>query len=426
MIDEGKEDYKKLEKTWDDIQSINVNKLKVSDIPKIVKLSKEIEDDIKTAKSLVNKYSAKIKTVKSDINGLNKDVRDFKNSIEADLDYLSGFFDLSSGQLKNIGSDIVKAQMSRYLGNSYVLANRILEYGQNIRKSQGNKEGSKSMDRAKGERVYFPSQNYPSFWLQKSHFNMADDSFSVDLTDISSDPNIIDVPAVLASTINTGELQLDIDGTLDLRDKSSERFTLAVDTSGMSADLSDELANLEIAEFDSKLSISGDVALAADGTFTGNTRITLTEIKSKIKEDPTLLGKILKDILAKTNRIRISAGFTITEEKGLSMKISTNLNSLLSNAFNGIINDLKEDATKKTKAFLDEKTGPYLKDLEKYKDDIQAKLGDLNSTFADLKKYQDQFEKKKAELEKKKKDLEKSTTGAVEDAVKDLIPKKLF
>ena len=418
LFNKSESEIKQISKTAIEISSININALGLKDIPTIIKLVTNIESDIKNAEALVKEYSNAVSSIEKDIKSVSSDINSIKKSVDTDINYIMSFFDLSSGNTQRIGSELIDKQLSRYLGSTYSTIKDILHYTDRIKLSQGEKADEIEADRDKGTKVYFPAQKYPSFWLQKMLFNMKDKSFGLEITDISSEPELVNKASTFSTFVNSDDLNLEADGFLDLREESEQRFGLDIVTKGIELNLSEELKDLEISTFVSELSVNASTIVYADGKLSGKAELVINNINAVIINDPSPLGQFFQKILSHSDKITVSANFTISAAEGLSLKIDTNLNAIISNTIKGIIDDLKKRAQKEVTTYVNQMIEPYRKQLEGYKNQINSTLKKYSSQFSEIKEYVKMFEDKKKALKRKQSDLQ---LGGAADTVTDLL-----
>ncbi len=412
LYDQTLDDYESISKTVNEISAIDVNNLKIKDIPRILTLVQEIDDDIKAANKLVNDYTLKIKLINGDIKAAAEDISHLKSGIEQDISYIMSFFDFSSGNAERIGSDLINTQLSRYLGSLYTTINKVLYYSDRVSLSQGTKKEEAEEKKDKGVRIYFPSQKYPSFWLKETSFDMKDDSFGVKITDISSDPVLSDTATGFETFLVASGLNLDASGLLDLRPDAETSFSLDVNTSGYNLNLSGQLDALELDTFTSVMSVSGKTRIDKEGSFSGTLNMVLSAIRAKASENSSMLGSILESALGKARNIRITAEFKIPANQALSISIDTNLNDLLAIAFSDIIDDITQNAKDKIKSYIDDYTGPYISQAEEYIVSIGESLDKYNTGLSGLDSYKKIFNDKMKALDDQKKKLE-SGAGSI-------------
>ena len=405
LYNQSVSDYESISNSASLVAEIDVNNLGLQDIPKIIELVKDIDKDIKAAGSLVNEYSAKISQIEKDIKSASQDISSLQSGIDKDINYIMSFFDFSSGNAKRIGSDLVNSQLSRYLGSVYTTVNKALYYSDRVSLSQGVKKEEAEQKKDKGVRVYFPAQKYPDFWLKETSFDMKDGSFGIEITDISSDPVLSDTASRFETFLVSSGLNLDASGLLDLRPDAETSFSLDVNTSGYSLDLSGKLDDLELETFTSAMAVTGKTVVDKDGNFTGRATIVLSAIRAKAKDDSSMLGRILESTLGKARTIRITADFSVPVNRAMSVSIDTNLNDLLSSAFSDIIGDISKNARDKIESYLVEEAGPYLAETEDYINQIEDSLDKFNSGLSGLNEYKKIFEDKKKALVSKQNSL---------------------
>lgn len=413
-------DYQSISKTAAEAAKINVNSLKVQDIPKMLTLVQDIEKDIKAANRLVNEYTLKAKQIDKDIKAVSADISSLKSGMKDDIDYIMSFFDLSSVNAKRIGSDLIDSQLSRYLGSVYTVVNKALYYSDRISMSQGVKKEAAEKKKDKGIKVYFPAQKYPSFWLQKTAFDMKDKSFAVNITDISSDPVLSDTATEFETFLESEDLTLEAVGFLDLRPDADTQFSIDLDTSGYSLELSGKLDDLDLSSFTSAMAVSGGTRVDKDGNFSGNVKIVLSEIRVKAADNTSMLGSILESTIKKTGTIRITADFSVPANQSMSVSIDTNLNDLLANAFSEIIDDISLNARNKIERYITEAAGPYLDEAEKYKKQIVESLDKYTSGLSGLQEYKKIFNNKKSAIESQKKKFESGAGEALNNLLQGL------
>jgi uncharacterized protein (TIGR03545 family) len=367
-------------------------------------MARQIRTTVKTADEQFNQDNQELKTA----------VKSLKKEAETDYQTL-----LALAKLPDFGSiNYAEALLGKTILNySTAIINTIEQLQKSLPAKVENPPKAKPT--RDGQNIVFPGRKtYPRFLIKKLTVSGkgAPDS-SLDgfyaggtLTGINSEPPIYGLPItaeIFAKASNQASLRLD--GQLNHTTLAyDDRINLKLsDLSLPQIDLGDN-DHLPSKLLDGKAQINAVAQMAPD-LIRLQVSISADQIKmdfSGQKEPDDLIAEIVRYSLANLNQVTVN--FQLEQSKDrLEIKISSNLNQLISSRVKAAVGEEVTGFTNELRAKVDAKLREGEKTLAETKEHYQQKLlSQLNDLQSQLSQEEQEIETKKAELEKKKKELE--------------------
>lgn len=379
---------------------------------------KEQLDLVKEIQGSIEKIRAELRATddrfKKDNQVLEGAIKGLKEEAEADCQAL-----LALAKLPDLGSiNYAEALLGKTMLNASTLVLNIID---DLQKSLPVKVENppKAKPARGGQNIVFPGRKtYPRFLIKKIAVSgkgtpgSSMDGFYAKgtLTGITSEPPIYGLPvtaALFAQASNQASLRLD--GQLNhISPAFDDRINLKI------TDLPLPQVNLGDSEYLPSKILAGKAEIDAVAQITPDftklqVLITAGNIKADFsgkKEPDDLISEIVRNTLADLNHVTVNYRLERIKDQ-LEMKISSNLNRIISDRLQEAVGEKVTGFTRELRAKVDAKLREGEKSLEAAKQRYQQKVAaELNEFQARLNLEEKEIEAKKQELEKKKKELE--------------------
>ena len=413
-----------------DYNSVQNNPLKIKEfIDTLDSTYKNIDKVKNDANGVLNSFNADI----AEADGLRKTVQ---NAVTHDMNFanseinkikslnISDGTKLISGMAENVACDVLgKYYPYAQKGVNYLLELKTKQATQ-PKKEKVKKEKTKyTVKRAPGRDIYYRQDKVPSVWIKK--MAGSGPNFFAQATDIASNQDIINKPAIIGFNMELFNLQHSAKLVVDFRTNTSEPL--------IRADYG--LKNLPLVipaekfgsypgvpAFDAKCAVDAILKIFDDEGFEITGKGLLTDLKiTTVPFEPEYASKIYSNVMGRINTVRasISSGFTMSG--GLNMLLDSDadvqvLNSLrkeMEAQLNDIKNKLKDELTKK----INEASGGALGQFGSL-DDIKAKL---TGSVGKANEFEKKLQQKRAEAENQMRSkAEEETKKAVQQTTDNL------
>jgi len=392
--------------------------------------------DIEAAKKLIediNKMVTTVQAVSNDVNtianGLESDVKtaisleaNARNSITDDFNLLKSYIDLGSGAafaaIEPFIRDMLSDTAEQYIDYGFLALNVLKQLkGQSYQKKPPKPKKVKKV-LYKGVDVHFPVTQYPSFYLGlvKSDFSHKDWNYSLDLQNISSDPDFIGhssrangpVTLALGFKESGSNLQRSVkfNGSADFRTKKEDKREI------------EEFLNVNVDGSGFPLNIGNQFDVIGIKGFKGETDFSVN-MKSFLNKNPDeLLGKINMGGSVSVNQAQlIEPRGTIAEAVGVAVQqagsvnlgihyindkfsIDTNIAQLIENAIRSIINTYKDKAIAEIERVLRQKINEYIDGRFVSREQLDVLINIAKGDRAIIDQTKEQLNKKISELQR--------------------------
>ena len=426
-VDKGRGDVAELSGRIDSVRSMDVRSLDT--LPEL----RQAVADIREAAAALGQLKNDVQVVNTQINADREEIEaarsDFERAVDADVAYLTSLSDLSSGELKNLVSDVVAGYLEQTLGRYYGYARRVKGYADKADKSPDKSSAGR---REGGANIPFAAAVYPRFLLENAGVSVTgmgtSETIEGSVQNVSSDPDLLGRPITFAFSRTKADKQLSVDGVFDRRRNRENDLTLAVRAANYSVDLSEGLENLGLRSLSALYRFQTDFTLSRLGdTADGSGVLELYDLVLQPAGGQELLGRTVYETLGSVVTVAVEFGYTLSGG-GLSKVVArSSIDEQLGRALKDRVAEiaaqyerrLKEELSARIEAQLEENEALYgaFRELE------QAAGGNL----ADVAAYEAVLERKRSEVEKRISDSQKQATDAVKSELeKQLLPKLGF
>ena len=426
-VDKGRRDVAELSGRIDSVRSMDVRSLDT--LPEL----RQAVADIREAAAALGQLKNDVQVVNTQINADREEIEaarsDFERAVDADVAYLTTLSDLSSGELKNLVSDVVAGYLEQTLGRYYGYARRVKGYADKADKSPDKSSAGR---REGGANIPFAAAVYPRFLLENAGVSVTgmgtSETIEGSVQNVSSDPDLLGRPITFAFSRTKADKQLSVDGVFDRRRNRENDLTLAVRAANYSVDLSEGLENLGLRSLSALYRFQTDFTLSRLGdTADGSGVLELYDLVLQPAGGQELLGRTVYETLGSVVTVAVEFDYTLSGG-GLSKVVArSSIDEQLGRALKDRVAEiaaqyerrLKEELSARIEAQLEENETLYgaFRELE------QAAGGNL----ADVAAYEAVLERKRSEVEKRISDSQKQATDAVKSELeKQLLPKLGF
>lgn len=423
---------KELNQTKAELESLDqkITQLKkpnnLSELKKQLDLVEEIRDSVQQIKTKVKSTDEQFK---EDNQALEAMIKSLKNEAEADYQELLALAKLPDFSNINYAEILLGETIANA---STTILNMVDTLQKSLPVKVENPPKAKPV-RGQGQNIVFPGRKtYPRFLIKKVAISgrgtpdSSMDGFYAKgaVTGITSEPPIYGLPltaAVFAQTSNQAFLQLD--GQINhISPVFNDRITLQLkDLPLPQVDLGDN-EHLPAKILAGKAKINAVAQMAPD-FIKLEALITTDNLKADFggkKEPDDLIAAIVRKTLANLNQVTINYHLERINDQ-LEMKISSNLNRMISDGLKEAVGEKVTGFTNELKAKVDAKLDEGQKTLEavkqRYQQKVDAKLSEVRTK---LNTEEREIEAKKQELEARKKELEREQQIKIEAEKKEL------
>lgn len=417
-----------------DYNSIQNNPMKIKEFIETLDSTYKNIDKVKNdATGLLNNFNADI----AEVDGLRRRVQ---TAVNHDMNFataeinkikslnISDGTKLISGMFENVACDVL-GKYYPYVeqGVDYLLELKAKQSGETKKekapKEKKQKKAGYSIYRAPGRDVFYKQDKVPKVWIKK--LAGSGPIFYAEATDIASNQDLIDKPAVINFNMDLWDLQHTAKVVVDIRTKTSEPLIYAdYNLNNITMDIPAETfgAYPGVPSFKSKCAVDAILKIFEDEGFeiTGKTQLTDLKI-STVPFEPEYASRIYSNIMARINTVRagITSGFTVTG--GFKLLIDSDVDKQIVNALKkemgaqltAIKDNLKSELVKR----INEASGGALSQYVPL-DEIK-KL--LNGSVTSTKDFENLLMQKRAEAEQKLKSMaEDAAKQAAGEAKKEL------
>ena len=418
-----------------DFNSVQNNPLKIKEfIEKLDGTYKNIDKVKNNATGVLNEFNADLANADS----LRKKVQ---NAVTHDMNFatseinkikslnLSDGTKLISGMFENVACDVLgKYYPYAKKGVDYLLEMKAKQATQpkkeKAKKEKKEKKAGYSVKRAPGRDVYYRQDKVPSLWIKK--MAGSGPNFSAQATDIASNQDLINKPAVVDFNMDLWNLQHTAKVVVDFRTETKEPLIKAdYGLKNIPLNIPAEKfgAYPGVPAFDAKCAVNAILKIFDAEGFEITGKGLLTDLKiTTVPFEPEYASKIYSSVMGRIKTVNASMTSGFTESDGLKLNINSDADAQILNSLRkemeaqlaGIKDNLKSELTKK----INEASGGALEQFGTL-DEIKKKLtGSLSTANG----FENQLSQKRKEAEKQ---LQSKATDSVKNEIGNQL-KKLF
>lgn len=343
----------------------DLNKVKTETTP----LFSEIADDYATVTNLSKQLH----------NSIAQDKKKMQNQLAEIKSFSLSSNNLFSSTIESVGYSL--------LGKYYPYIKKGIDYLVNMKsgktdvKKEETSSKKKSYQRLQGTNIEFKNDIYPSFWIKS--ISASGYGAKIVATDISSDMTKINKPLNIQANLNSNEIKHSGKITIDARKDSKEPLCQA-HYNGNNIPVSYNSEQQGIPSISSNADFTFDMELTDNKTIVAIGKGNLENLSLwTISFEPKYASDIYSDILAKIKKATISLKLGFSEQKGINMKITSNIDNQIANALtskiNGELASIKKSIEKEITAKLTESTSPLTQQINSFNASYKSILNSSNS-----------------------------------------------
>ena len=394
-----------------------------------------IRSAVESATALYNETEQTMNMLQRDVNTVQSLADQAQRAVTDDYNLVSGEINkIASFSIKEDGMNILTTSFEKILadlfGQYYPMVQELMVYVQDLSAKSAAKEQETvavveekpAIQRYEGRNIEYSVDNIPSFLIKKMHGSGADGSFSMslDVTDISSDMDRWGKPASISGVVGHGAMTDSFSGTLDMRkSRTGDLVDLRYKGNGYALDMTmpEEEAvpgvptGKGIGHFDARITANETGAFSVGGG------ITLDPVNfTTAAFEPAFAYDLYSRALAMFTSVQAAVTIGYSDASGLFLDVDSDIDrrfvAVLTQLFNEELTKVKEEATAKVQAVLDENMAKVKEQFGDF-DDIKARMDDQ---WKKIEAY-------KADLERKQREGEEKLNATL-NAAKDAATKK--
>lgn len=454
MVDAWKEKPAQLQKEVADFQAtaqslaaIDVNSLKtaagiqdaIAKVTAAIETGKRVKTDVVDMTNAVKGDADKVKSLSDE---LAKAVAADKDLIGSKLGMYTDF-DAAKGILTRTLDSVAYETLGKY----YPYLQKAITYAGSMKAASGGKKtessGEKKTKKATatkktgtgrlyGRDVYWRADRVPTFLVERLAASGRGDAFSFEATatDISSDMDKRGAPMVAKGSYTNAKQTHAAGLTIDAREKSSAPL-ITGNYSGnnypLAFDMTKTVSAPGVPQLSGTAGIAATLTASEDFSFGINGSIALTNVLLTAAPLPyETVDRLYQDALATIKDMRLGANIGFSQENGIDLAVSTDLDKKLMTAMQRMagsaVREASAAAIAKAQAELDAATGGAASQIAAFTGITDA----INTSGNRVNTLNEQLEAKKKELTDA---LANAGKAAVEDAASKAaknVLKKLF
>jgi len=394
-VDKGRRDLAELSGRIESIRSMDVRSLDT--LPKL----KQAAADIREAATALDRLKSDVQVVNIQIKADREEIEaarsDFERAVDADAAYLNTLSDLSSGELKNLVSEVVAGYLEQTLGRYYGYAQRVKGY------AEKRPDKSRAGRRGGGVNIAFAAAVYPRFLLENAGVSVTgtgtSETIEGSIQNVSSDPDLLDRPVTFAFSRTKAGRHLAVEGVFDSRRNRKNDLSFAVQAANYSVELSDGLEALGLRSLSALYRFQTDFTLPRLGhTADGSGVLELYDLVLQPAEGREMLGRTVYETLGSVDTVAVEFGYTLSDGGLSKVAARSSIDEQLGRALKDRVaeiaaryeSSLKEELFARIEAQLEENETLYgaFRDLEQA---AGGNLEDVNAYEAVLEQIKEKL-----------------------------------
>jgi uncharacterized protein (TIGR03545 family) len=331
----------RLEKDRTDVETLaaQVEEIRTFDYASIktAKDAQRLVDAIAAAAPRVKSFTKELEAASRDLVADSRQVTAeqaaLRGAIAADVASLQKKLDLSPARWKGLAAKLADRALERYLGTFARYARKAWDAGVNlVRRSREGAPKAKPLARA-GRTVVFTGAGRPGFHLVNAAFSSAMRTdfpgLEATLVDITSDPDLVGRPAVLAASAAADSMRISLSVTMDARTGAPLPISAKLSAENVAIALREGLEVAGLASLSGTATLRTDLAFSAGGAASGSGSLTVrdTAIVAVASDDP--VAKTVAEVLRAVPTATADFTYTIAPGTAPALAIRTNLDEVL-------------------------------------------------------------------------------------------------
>ena len=413
------------------VMAINVNQL--NNVETITATIKDITALVTSVKGAVDDANNLVNGIQADVNTAMRLEQTARNAINQDVAHLKSYIDFKSGAalsaLEPSIREILSDQAQQYIDYG-VRALEVLEKLKEKSAEAPKKEKEKKVKQPafKGRTVYFPTKQYPQFYIGilASDFTIPGWNWAIDIRGISTDPDLSDEATTLALTAReTGNNPVEVAAKAgaDFRTKSTELFNASVNGKGFAVSIGDYLKQAGIGGFNGVSSFTVSFGGTKTGNISGGGDIAITQ--AKLVEPTGTLAVAIDEAMRSFKSVDMQIGYEHIKDGKDSFTLKTNLTNLVGDIVKRTAEQYINQATKEIERVVKDYVSSQLEGTLGEKADLDQLLAIAKGDKAALDKLTKSLEDKQAEFEKKIKGAAEEAAEKAQQQAKDALQNSL-
>ena len=375
---------------------------------------------IKTLENARDEVHTIVNGVQRDINTALELERMAVNAINADLNHLKNFLDLSSGSALEALEPTIREILYDEVEEYFMYARRAMESLEKVKALQAMipKSEPKPDDALwKGRDVHFPTPAYPKFYLgiMASDFTQEDWNYAFDVRDVSSDPDITNRTTNLnlgLSEMVSARRTVHFAGTADFRTNAQTYFTANLAGNNFSMNLRNRLAHVGIGGISGGVAFSANLSGRRSWAFglDGDIHIRNTKIYDPRGTIAEAIVEALTESPADFPAVELGVQYEYRIDDRDTFKLTANIGDLIMNAIKRTVQRYLRQAQEAIERALRERIEQYLTGKWVSKEEVDL-------IFAAVKGDHSALDVLKSNMEAKRDEAEQKIRGQVDEAV---------
>lgn len=407
-VDDAQKTAKKAQDDAKAILAIDPKKLTTPDA--IAKAVEDAKKAAETTKTVAKEIDTVADGVRADLENAQRLEKLARSAVADDYARLKSYIDPKSGAALEALEPSIKAILSDKVEKYIYYGQRSLAVAQKLKASAAAKGEEKPAKAApRGRNVAYPSAKLPAFRLGvlSSSFKAGDRDWSIELREVSSDPDLVPAPTTLKFAVVGAGQTLGADAVADLRSSSELAFSVDARGDGLPVDLGDALKKAGFGGFTGTAKLTAAVVGGKDGGVNATSGIDIG--KPAVQEPKGLLAKAVAEALASADVVKLDLKYRQEPKKDPKVDIKTNIDNIVAAAMRSMAERYAKRALAELEKALQDYVGKELAGKLLTKDDLSA----LASLAAGDKKA---IALLNASVEAKRKELEGQANALVEEA----------
>jgi uncharacterized protein (TIGR03545 family) len=407
-------------KAVDDVTKINVKKIKTpQDIQKAYTTIEKATKLVTESGELISKTA---KEVEKDSAVIEEEKKKIEEAITSDKNYLLSFINTPQEGAQRIFSSISKKFLKENLGEFYSYALKGIDVLKNL--DTGKKEKKVKPPSRAGYKIQFPGEGYPNFIIENASFSVGSTTgpshIAVQLTNISSAPDLTDGPSELHFLFNEDKRNIELDGAIDVREKSEDLFSLDFKAEAFPLSIHSGLELLGITSLNATILFKTDISINKANETEGTLTVKLSDIDLSMQNTDNIIYKNIDEILSSASEISVQASYSISQDGEFTISARSSIDRLIAEKIGAMIDATIKEAEEKIQMEVERFISEALGENKALSDAFHGVEKTLDGNLTDIASYEKAIEEKIKSIEKKAKDIEKGLEKKIQDALPKL------
>jgi len=425
-VEQGRNDVDELAGRIDAVRAIDVGSLDT--VPELQQAVTDIQQAATALNRVRDDLRAADRQIKADRGEIASDRREFEAAVDADVAYLYSLSDLSSGELKNLVSDLVAGYLQQILGRYYGYAQRARGYAERlITRKKEKREDRETVNRMqRGVDVPFGVAEYPRFLLEHADVSVQDASKIIQGTirNISSNPDLIDRPVTFTYNRSEGGERLSVDGFLDNRERRDTDLKLGVRAAGFTFELTEGLENLGLSSLASGYRLRTEFSRSRPGNAAeGQGLLELYDLVLRPTAGGNQLGTILYETLGSLSKVDVDFDYTVESGKLARVAARSSADGQLALVLEKRFTEISAQYRGRLREELTARMASQIRENEALSQAFADLVQRSDGNLAEAAAHEAVLIQKRVEVEKRIADTQKQATDAVKSQLKSQLEK---